>query len=358
MSILSGFERVKKYVKTSDGHKLLSHWTSSDTVEMNDGKTLTEYADNFKKIQFDEIDNNLVVYNFKNEENAIEYIVSDIESSTVDEDKVTLYLKTSNDTFNIDNLNHGDYLLIKFISEELFNSFCLSTFDNLYITDNNNKNIKLVSNYRAGADVNSEEIYNSITLSNFSSQNHITTYVKKVKIDSTYTLTQLFLISYEGEKYTTNLKIGNDRGYGVVKFEDGNSVKKGYNGYALHASEKNPNVEGSLASQIASKHLIIDKLLDYSELTSEQKQTFTLSHNIDDYEFIYIEFRGSGSGAGFLYNTFIVLSYILKTTNYININYNGQDYILNFKFDNSTNILTITNSVSLDATIGIWGITI
>ena len=42
MSILSGFERVKKYVKTSDGHKLLSHWTSSDTVEMSDGKSLTE----------------------------------------------------------------------------------------------------------------------------------------------------------------------------------------------------------------------------------------------------------------------------------------------------------------------------
>lgn len=35
MSILSGFERVKKYVKTSDGYKLLSHWTSSDTVEMS-----------------------------------------------------------------------------------------------------------------------------------------------------------------------------------------------------------------------------------------------------------------------------------------------------------------------------------
>ena len=41
MSILSGFNKVKNYVKTTEGYKLLSRWTSSDTVDVN-GKTLTE----------------------------------------------------------------------------------------------------------------------------------------------------------------------------------------------------------------------------------------------------------------------------------------------------------------------------
>lgn len=39
MSILSGFFKTKKYRKTSDGYKLQSLWTSSQTVEMNDGNT-------------------------------------------------------------------------------------------------------------------------------------------------------------------------------------------------------------------------------------------------------------------------------------------------------------------------------
>ena len=41
MSILSGFNKVKNYVKTTEGYKLLSRWTSSDTVDVY-GKTLTE----------------------------------------------------------------------------------------------------------------------------------------------------------------------------------------------------------------------------------------------------------------------------------------------------------------------------
>lgn len=39
MSILSGFFKQKKYIKTSTGYKLRSLWTSSDTVEFADGKT-------------------------------------------------------------------------------------------------------------------------------------------------------------------------------------------------------------------------------------------------------------------------------------------------------------------------------
>lgn len=40
MSILSGFKKIKRYVKTSSGYQLLSQWTSSQTVEMDDGTTL------------------------------------------------------------------------------------------------------------------------------------------------------------------------------------------------------------------------------------------------------------------------------------------------------------------------------
>ena len=42
MSIISGYQKIKKMIKTTDGYQLLSHWTSSDTVEMNDGTTLED----------------------------------------------------------------------------------------------------------------------------------------------------------------------------------------------------------------------------------------------------------------------------------------------------------------------------
>lgn len=42
MGILSGFFKTKKYRKIDDGYRLQSEWTSSDTVEMNDGTTLSE----------------------------------------------------------------------------------------------------------------------------------------------------------------------------------------------------------------------------------------------------------------------------------------------------------------------------
>lgn len=40
MSILSGYNKYKRYIKTTDGYKLVSQWTSSNTVEMDDGNTL------------------------------------------------------------------------------------------------------------------------------------------------------------------------------------------------------------------------------------------------------------------------------------------------------------------------------
>lgn len=39
MSVVLGFFKQKKYLKTSTGYKLRSLWTSSDTVEFTDGKT-------------------------------------------------------------------------------------------------------------------------------------------------------------------------------------------------------------------------------------------------------------------------------------------------------------------------------
>jgi len=40
MAILSGIKRVRRYIKESNGYRLLSQWTSSQTVEMDDGTTL------------------------------------------------------------------------------------------------------------------------------------------------------------------------------------------------------------------------------------------------------------------------------------------------------------------------------
>ena len=40
MSILSGFKKVRRRIQLPDGYKLLSFWTSSQTVEMDDGTTL------------------------------------------------------------------------------------------------------------------------------------------------------------------------------------------------------------------------------------------------------------------------------------------------------------------------------
>lgn len=42
MSILTGFKKVKNYILTSSGYQLLSRWTSSQTVEFDDGKTAQE----------------------------------------------------------------------------------------------------------------------------------------------------------------------------------------------------------------------------------------------------------------------------------------------------------------------------
>lgn len=40
MSILTGFKKVKRYIKTDTGYSKLSQWTSSQTVEMDDGTIL------------------------------------------------------------------------------------------------------------------------------------------------------------------------------------------------------------------------------------------------------------------------------------------------------------------------------
>ena len=39
MSILSGYKKVKDRILTSSGYQLLSRWTSSNTVDFDDGKT-------------------------------------------------------------------------------------------------------------------------------------------------------------------------------------------------------------------------------------------------------------------------------------------------------------------------------
>ena len=57
MSILSGFKKVRRRIKLPDGYKLLSFWTSSQTVEMDDGTTLesnkTKWDDKYTKTEID-----------------------------------------------------------------------------------------------------------------------------------------------------------------------------------------------------------------------------------------------------------------------------------------------------------------
>lgn len=46
MSIASGFTKMKNYILTSSGYKLLSRWTSSQTVHMGDGTDDTDTVEN------------------------------------------------------------------------------------------------------------------------------------------------------------------------------------------------------------------------------------------------------------------------------------------------------------------------
>jgi hypothetical protein len=55
MGILSGFKKVKRYIKTTDGYALLSQWTSANTVEMDNGDTLEEKMISVDKNINDEI---------------------------------------------------------------------------------------------------------------------------------------------------------------------------------------------------------------------------------------------------------------------------------------------------------------
>lgn len=60
MGFLSGLKKVKRYIKLPDGYKLLSFWTSSQSVEMDDGSTLESNKPNWDdKYTRSEVDNKL-----------------------------------------------------------------------------------------------------------------------------------------------------------------------------------------------------------------------------------------------------------------------------------------------------------
>ena len=50
MSVLSGYQKINRYIKQSGGYKKLSQWTSSQTVQMDDGHTLQTNLGNIKGI--------------------------------------------------------------------------------------------------------------------------------------------------------------------------------------------------------------------------------------------------------------------------------------------------------------------
>ncbi len=60
MGLLNGLKKVKRYIKLPDGYKLLSIWTSSQSVEMDDGSTLESNKPNWDdKYTKSEVDNKL-----------------------------------------------------------------------------------------------------------------------------------------------------------------------------------------------------------------------------------------------------------------------------------------------------------
>ena len=60
MAITNGFKKTKKYRKLSDGnYQLQSEWTSSQTVQMDNGKTLEEQMAN---LNVSDVSNSTVTY--------------------------------------------------------------------------------------------------------------------------------------------------------------------------------------------------------------------------------------------------------------------------------------------------------
>ena len=72
MSILSGFKKYKDYIKTSSGYQLASRWTSSDTVEMSNGKTLTENTVELTQAEYDALDDSKLT-------DGVNYLITDGE---------------------------------------------------------------------------------------------------------------------------------------------------------------------------------------------------------------------------------------------------------------------------------------
>lgn len=57
MSIIPGFKNFKEYIKETDGYRLISRWTSSHTVVMDNGNTLEEEIKNIENEKVEEVVN-------------------------------------------------------------------------------------------------------------------------------------------------------------------------------------------------------------------------------------------------------------------------------------------------------------
>lgn len=61
MAILTGYQKVKKYVKEAGGYKLLAQWTASDAVELSDGTTLKALVDGLGDASKKDVDTSIGV---------------------------------------------------------------------------------------------------------------------------------------------------------------------------------------------------------------------------------------------------------------------------------------------------------
>lgn len=88
MGILSGIKKYKKYKQVSEtDHQLVSYWTSTDTVETNDGKDLSTFLDSVVLIDDDGEETDIPIVENNNLDNDIvEFISHDSDGEELQSD--------------------------------------------------------------------------------------------------------------------------------------------------------------------------------------------------------------------------------------------------------------------------------
>ena len=76
MSVIDTIIKEKRHVKKSDGYHPVSQWTSSDTVEMPNGKTLSENEVRLTQAEYDALPDSKYT-------DCVHYYIEDAEGGSV-----------------------------------------------------------------------------------------------------------------------------------------------------------------------------------------------------------------------------------------------------------------------------------